>query len=101
MRPFSFGHMLRFAVVSCDDVRHIHRGLAQPLTDDSFLRRTPAMAASLAERPLSAEEIASTQVVACTPMLDPARRMLRRRARRDSNCLTASGASDDVLWYGW
>ena len=54
-------------VYFCYNFHHLHRGLRQRLSDDTYLQRTPAMAIGLAERPLSMADIPTTQVVRPLP----------------------------------
>ena len=54
-------------VMFCYNFHHLHRGLRQRLADGAYRPRTPAMAAGLAERPLSVPDILAIQVVGFTP----------------------------------
>ena len=54
-------------VMLCYNFHHLHRGLRLRLAGGGYLHRTPAMAAGLAEQPLSVPAILGTQVVGFTP----------------------------------
>jgi hypothetical protein len=66
-------------VLFCYNFHHTHRGLQQRLSDGSCLHRTPAMAAGLAEEPLSVEDILVSQLVGFTPTPAPTPSTFRRR----------------------
>lgn len=54
-------------VVLCYNFHHLHRGLRVRLDDKTCQHRTPAMAAGLAQRPMTISAILATQVVGFAP----------------------------------
>lgn len=58
-------------VLFCYNFHHLHRSLRQKLSDGAYVRRTPAMAIGLSQRPLTIADILSTPVVGFTPSSSP------------------------------
>jgi hypothetical protein len=54
-------------VMLCYNFHHLHRGLRQLQPQGKYLNRTPAMAAGLADHPLSVTELLATQIVGFDP----------------------------------
>ena len=69
--PFSKDLIVHAAVtwwvMFCHNFHHLHRSLRQRNADGTYTLRTPAMAAGLAQRPLSVADILATQGVGFTP----------------------------------
>jgi hypothetical protein len=58
-------------VMFCYNFHFPNRGIRVRLSDGSFLHRTPAMAAGLAEKPLAVSDILVAQLVGFTPPATP------------------------------
>jgi len=65
-------------VLFCYNFHHPHRSLRLTLPDGSLLHRTPAMAAGLADTPLTVADILSTQLVGFVPPTEPTPEWFRR-----------------------
>lgn len=55
-------------VMLCYNFHHVHRGLRLVAADGTYQKRTPAMAAELADAPWSVAEILSLQIVGFAPV---------------------------------
>ncbi len=66
-------------VVFCYNFHHLNRGLRLRLADGTYLHRTPAMVAGLADKPLTVSEILTAQVVGFMPSPAPALNSYRSR----------------------
>ena len=86
-KTYEFSKLLLFHVavtwwvMFCYNFHHLHRGLAQHLSDGTHLRRTPAMALGLTEQPLTVAQILTTQVVGFVPSRTATAADFRRRPR--------------------
>ena len=74
-------------VMLCYNFHHLHRGLQLSLPGGTHLHRTPAMAAGLAQHPLTVANIITTQIVGFTPPSPSSRADFTRRSARPRRLL--------------